>query len=457
MTPNPRTLVACPLGMFMRNKLSLFVAALLLSCTVFALDSAQMVRGQAAVDRMNLHRKICGLNPVVLDIAMSEGCVKHAAYLNQNEDQILAGLDAHHEVSTRPGYTAEGAYAGEHGDITYGHTGTSAIDSWMGTYYHRSPILSPGVTKVGYGDDPGSKTGYTIAVLQFQTYTTLDDTLCPARDSKGNQTHGNREGEVPSPIPNFSNKNGYPIIAYFKESNPRVGLISSSVTAVGAQLSHTAISPNHPQNADFEGNAICLITDDPLPVNTLITVTLNYQLNGAQTLTWSFTTSKTGEFDPDEAGGTPAPTPSGGSGLLTVSKSTMKFNFKDHLKDSMQLSGMLQTAGSAPVAANVQITLAGMTRNYTLDSKGKMLQGGETFALKGKNKDGVFTVNDVTFSLTMKKEDVWAMVKSLGFTNETVSGEAINMPVEITINGMNYAGAKMLTYNAKQDIVGTAK
>src|SRR5205823_8937822 len=103
-------------------------------------------------------------------------------------------------------------------------------------------------------------------------------------------------------------------------------------------------------------------------VDSTITVTLNYTMNGPQVLTWSFKTSSTGEFDPAVAEpGTPGP--GSGSGTMSITKSSLKFNFKSGLKDAMQLSGVLNTAGSAPVAGNVAVIISGMTRNFTLDAK----------------------------------------------------------------------------------------
>src|ERR1041384_4220252 len=104
------------------------------------------------VERINLHRKAAGLEPVAIDPAMSKACAAHAAYLVANVDHpSTQGLGLHAEDPKLPGYTKEGERAGKAAVIFLGLEGEAAVEGWMGSFFHRIPLLQSRLRKVGYG------------------------------------------------------------------------------------------------------------------------------------------------------------------------------------------------------------------------------------------------------------------------------------------------------------------
>lgn len=90
--------------------------------------------------------------PVGLDVELSDGCRAHAEYLVRHPEMAARWPDAHEENPEHPEWTATGAWAGGHSVIAPGGgDGVEAIDQWMGTFYHRTPLLDPGLLRIGLG------------------------------------------------------------------------------------------------------------------------------------------------------------------------------------------------------------------------------------------------------------------------------------------------------------------
>lgn len=476
---------------------SLAIVFTLLIIASFTADAAALTpemkaRGQDAVTRLNLYRRLLGLAEVLLDDTLSEGCALHAAYLDLNIDQINAGLDAHNEYADRPGYTDAGKDAGINSDISYGFMGAEAVTVWFNIYYHRNPMLSPGLQKIGYGDDPGTKAGYSISVLRFFSYSGTPDALTPAPNSKGNPTHP-QTGEVPAPVPNFGSKNGIPIIAYFASIGPRVAWVSSTITANGQTLPHGVIAPNKPANPDYEVNEIALITDTVLPAGSAINVSITYTLdNGPQQVKeWIFYTSADGVFDPIAAGGgstgsgsgvddvtdsdgdgfpdlvettagtsliDPASTPfaglpAGTAQSLPVFKVQIKLNFAKP-GDSISASGTLPVADGFVFTGQQVITnVGGVVKVFTLDAKGKSAASTTQKFSLSKPKLGVSK-----FSLKLSKGTFAAAFADESLTgNLDVKKESRSTRVTIYFNQVTYTKTQSLEYTAKKAKTGSAK
>src|SRR5262245_51631707 len=145
---------------------SLPVVALISCVAVSAAHAAASVdpytdRGRAATDSIELrvkrlvdrYRAQVGLLPVTLDAKLSKGCMEHAEYmrLNQGSDAI-AGLNAHQQRPNLRGASAEGAACGKAADLFFGVSDLEvAVDAWMATLYHRRPILTPTLGRIGVG------------------------------------------------------------------------------------------------------------------------------------------------------------------------------------------------------------------------------------------------------------------------------------------------------------------
>src|SRR5688500_10451910 len=107
-------------------------------------------RVKALVDR---YRAAVGLPPVTLDPKLSKGCREHAQYMKLNKDSdAMVGLNAHTQRPDLPGATKDGAACGKAADLFPGVSDLEvAVDAWMSGLYHRRPILTPTLERIGVG------------------------------------------------------------------------------------------------------------------------------------------------------------------------------------------------------------------------------------------------------------------------------------------------------------------
>lgn len=98
--------------------------------------------------------KIEGVWQLRFDPELSEQCAAHAHYLTLHPEQ-QKWPDAHEEYADKEGFSVEGAWAGAHSVIVWKEGGLDSfqegIDVWMGSFYHRLPLVDPGVLRLGWG------------------------------------------------------------------------------------------------------------------------------------------------------------------------------------------------------------------------------------------------------------------------------------------------------------------
>src|SRR6185503_894468 len=172
------------------------------------------------VERLNVHRKAAGLEPVVLDPVLSKGCAAHAEYLVKNAAHpSTQGLGLHSEDPKLSGYTKEGERAGKASVIFLGLEGEAAVEGWMGSLFHRIPLLQSRLRKIGYGVARGGPAKVTVVLDATNGMGPGKDStvvLYPAEDQKDVPLAF--VPEIPDPIPDsLNNKAGYPITAIFAE------------------------------------------------------------------------------------------------------------------------------------------------------------------------------------------------------------------------------------------------
>ncbi len=110
-----------------------------------------------AVAVLNAVRKEAGQPKVGSDPVLSAGCLRHAQYLELNREQLALWPEAHEEFPDKEGFSTGGAWAGGHAVIYPEVKGPAqAIDGWMGTFYHRLPLIHPGLLMIGYGQEDGT-------------------------------------------------------------------------------------------------------------------------------------------------------------------------------------------------------------------------------------------------------------------------------------------------------------
>ena len=152
--------------------------------------------------------------------------------------------------------------------------------------------------------------------------------------------------------------------------------------------------------------------------------------------------------------------PSGGGGpvstVLTLSKGSLKFNFRTPNSDALTLAGTIPIgAGFNPNQKSVALIFGNYATQFTYSSKGPSPL---KFTAK-KNKDGSFATATVKFTLNIKKASIFAGTQSLGFTNADIkTAQTIsNIPVILNVGGNAFLGTVTASYKAAKDKSGTAK
>lgn len=250
-------------------------------------------------DQVNASRQAAGCAPVEVDLALSDGAMAHARYLWINDGSPkLEGMGVHEEKPGMPGWSDEGARCAPNCDIYWGRT-SEAVEKWMGTFYHRVPILGTKLAKIGVGKKEGLKLGdVLVADLQGGYDDTRKDeptvVLYPAPDQK-DVPHA-FAGEMPDPLPvGTKGTAGYPVTftAYDSAAHAIADVtVARLLGPDGKEVPCHVSTPQAPARADFtQWNTVCLIPKGTLSGRTKYTVEIKCTLGGeAVEKTWTFTT-----------------------------------------------------------------------------------------------------------------------------------------------------------------------
>jgi len=143
-----------------------------------------------------------------------------------------------------------------------------------------------------------------------------------------------------------------------------------------------------------------------------------------------------------------------------LKKSTLKLYQQEKKvdQDTVSWKGSITIgAGVALEGQVVTVDVGGATQTFTLDDKGKADNGdGNKFKIKAKLKNGVTKADNVKFNFHMKG-DFKTLFEAYGLVDETVSDEAVTVPISMSAAGRTFAVEQPFTYNAKQGKTGTAK
>jgi hypothetical protein len=228
----------------------------------------------------------------VLDPKLSKGCMEHAEYmrLNRNSDAMV-GLEAHKQRPNLPGASAAGAACGKAADLFPGVQDLEvAVDAWMSGLYHRRPILTPALARIGVGyaklDD-----GSYMAALMF-----VDDNArtggWPVRYPADKQRDIPLEfgNEVPDPVPG-GGRAGYPITIQFPPFDKVTGVTVRLTDAAQKPVAFHLSDPEHPATSFGQYGVVCAIPKLPLAASARYAVRVDATWNGKPgTWTWTFTT-----------------------------------------------------------------------------------------------------------------------------------------------------------------------
>jgi uncharacterized protein YkwD len=249
------------------------------------------LRVKRLVDR---YRAQVGLAPVTLDAKLSKGCMEHARYMLLNKDSdAIAGLNAHTQRPNLRGASAAGAACGKAADLFFQVSDLEvAVDGWMATLYHRRPILSPTLERIGVGYAK-LRDGSYMAALMFQDGYSVDvSSKWPVAYPADNQSNVPLEfgAEVPNPVPG-GGRAGYPITLQFPPYDKLTGVRAALVDGSGKAVPFYLSDPEHPATFFGQWGVVSLIPKLPLSANGRYAVRVDATWNGKPgTWHWSFTT-----------------------------------------------------------------------------------------------------------------------------------------------------------------------
>lgn len=233
------------------------------------------------------------VSPLAMFDDLSEGCARHVAYLHKHPAQLEAWPDAHEQYPDKEGFSAKGCRSGLHSVIYPGvEDGIDAIDGWMATFYHRIPLLVPGLMRIGYAFDDG------LAVLDCASIVghSHEDVyvMWPKPDQKAVPLRF--APELPNPVPGEDQSEwGYPVtlqlFGYSPEPEVDLRLVRGK-DVDGPEVDCHLSTPSNPTNPQLAPKgAFCLIPKAHLSPNTTYTVVVT-GMPGQPKLTWRFTTGK---------------------------------------------------------------------------------------------------------------------------------------------------------------------
>jgi hypothetical protein len=256
---------------------------------------------QQVLRLINAQRKLAGLAEVALDDKLSAGCMKHAEYMKLNAGtDAMDGLNAHQERMDLPGASKDGAACGKAADLFPGVSNFSlAVDGWMSGFYHRRPILDPGLKRIGFGYAPLADGSY-MAALMFAEAKPVDAGW-PVAYPVANQRdvpleYGN---EIPNPVP--AGRGGYPITLQFPPFDKVTGVSAKLVDDKQHAVAFFLSDPQHPATSFGQYGVVSVIAKQPLRAGTTyaIEITATWR-DKPQTWRWSFATIERRAVDAED-------------------------------------------------------------------------------------------------------------------------------------------------------------
>jgi hypothetical protein len=223
---------------------------------------------------------------------LSAGARAHAVYLTKNPEQMAAWPDAHEEWPDREGYSVAGSAAGLRSVIAPdSRTPEQAITSWMGTFYHRLPLLAQGLRGIGWGHEKGVA---VLDALSLRERWTSDEwfVLWPPDGMKDVPTRF--VPELPNPVPGEKQSTwGYPITIQGGLTDKRLTMkLFEGGKAGGTEIPCHLSTPWAPTNIELAPDeAACLIPKSRLKPGATYTVLVTHLPEG-KSMQWSFRTGR---------------------------------------------------------------------------------------------------------------------------------------------------------------------
>ncbi len=297
-----------------------FVALLLL-----AAPAAADVPAGEAVGLLNAQRAANGIPAGLSERAdWSSACAKHNDYQRAN-----GGGLTHQENPANPGYTVEGAWAGQNSVLSQGDTWRTG-NPWETAPIHLMQLLAPRLTQLGVDDRasyvcattwPGyAATGSASPVVYSYPGDGATRWRPSERASEGPFTPGDKVG---LPQPTETGPYLYALVdgpgSFFSVRNA-TQLTAASLTGPQGPVEIRTVASDHPEVGPYLPAGAMLIPVSPLQAGARYTASASFTVGGAAvSRTWSFTTAGPQPGGDSTTGGTPGGgsttggTPGGGS------------------------------------------------------------------------------------------------------------------------------------------------
>ncbi|SFK75592.1 Uncharacterized conserved protein YkwD, contains CAP (CSP/antigen 5/PR1) domain [Paenibacillus sp. 1_12] len=376
-----------------------------------------------ALSYLNATRKKMGLKEVTLNPYLVKAAQNHADYLTANNSKEhsevkgskkFTGEDAKQRVAA---VGAPEAYAKKAGEGLTFHVDTAieALDTFLGSAYHRTPLVNPRLSEIGVGIS-----GKNINFLYVAQNTEVVHSVYPY-DGQTGVGVGFYGFEDPNPLTQFGlTKSGY-IISFSPDYVPRIKELKATIkNSKGESI---------PYFTEWKSQWF-LFPKTELAYNETYTISVNYVpelgADEGKTLnkTWSFTTMAEPVTTPTAppTTGTTKPTPSG-------SISAVKFN-----KD------------------NVGVYING--EMVTLNPTARIVDGSTFIPLRGvfEKLGSEIGWEEATQTVTITKGATIVKL-TIGSTTATVNGNMITLTVApFTIEGSTYVPLRFASESIGADV-----
>lgn len=131
----------------------------------------------AALMRLNRWRSANGLCSVDLDPALSKNCSAHAAYLRLHD--WSGNTNPHSQELGPEGATPEGNSAAGRSVICKGGVSVT-LEGFLTTYYHRAPLMSPALERIGLNEKPEDITVIDVSEGLDKPWPVAEGWSCPS-------------------------------------------------------------------------------------------------------------------------------------------------------------------------------------------------------------------------------------------------------------------------------------
>ncbi|MHC4852524.1 MAG: CAP domain-containing protein [Planctomycetota bacterium] len=174
----------------------------------------------AGLRRLNEFREMAGLPKCELDLEATMACVEHAKFLARHKEHHV-WPEAHEQDPAKEGFTPRGMRAGMRSVIViHAREAAHSVDSWIGTVYHRFPLLQENIKRIGFAFETGAEGGMCVLDMGSleEPHAKGEDgkwlappyVIWPPHESKG-WPIGFAYYEMPSPIAEAPGRKPIPI------------------------------------------------------------------------------------------------------------------------------------------------------------------------------------------------------------------------------------------------------